>query len=926
MSAYPGARAFVTCLMLASFSCATGTAVAQNPAAPQRPGVRYFTQDWTFDEVDVGRLGSRLARIGLELPIELDGQISGAIEVGVPWGALGDAQAWRLSGSLTSPALTIDGFVLRDVTVRLRYREGVLRLEQLSVRVPPPGDAGEANADLITGTAAMELIPRGQLTASTDVRELSVLTILQHFAGLPPIDGRLSGTLAAEVDVDRLNDLAAWRISGPVTLRNFTFRNSPPGEASVQVAFRDAILTASEFRLAMGPAVITGDGRLNLLGNQKWNFAALLETTQVPALIELLQGLLQTEVLGEVAEQLGGGSLRASAQFAGTLKPQSASASGHAEFANLEFLPPADLAATIPLKPLRIDTLNFDYAIADGSALRLSQIAATLAGGQATGAMTVPLGEGNVEAALQWNGLRVADILAEPFGGSGVSSGQLNLSVPAGQWGDLSTWQFSGAATLTEARYADWSITAIETGPVTLADGRLQVPAFAARLDGQPVSLSLTMQLEPPHAIDASFNIARFPLAWLTRVPQLAAYAGRIGGAVGASGQISGTWQPLQLRASGQLAGRALRFDAHTIDSLELDFALTPEQLALSNIRAALYRGKATGSATIALGENIGVTAAVNWTGIDAAAATRSLLAPPVAVAGATAGSASVNIPPGALADRTQWTGNAAVQLEQLHLFNLPFVAVNVPAIELANGQIAASQATATLDGRAVRAAAIVTIEAPYTYQAELDFDQIRVDHLGRLLQVDWLRENGRGRVDFTAKLHGPLEPFELNATGKVAGQGVALFDHPIDRFNFAYAYNAQSLTLSMLEAALYEGRLTGEVRVPLVDEAEGSASIQWSGIDLGQSIGNMVELPFKLKGQTDGRANVAIPAGAWSRFADWTIDAHATLPNLEANGVPVASLELDVNQQARTISYSASGSLFDGVLTAEGRRDPAVP
>jgi hypothetical protein len=563
--------------------------------------------------------------------------------------------------------------------------------------------------------------------------------------------------------------------------------------------------------------------------------------------------------------------------------------------------------------------------LVDG-ALRLSQIAAAVAGGRATGSMTLPLAEGETEAALDWNGVRVADILAEPFGGPGTSSGRMNVVVPSGTWGDVTQWRLNTNATLTEVRYDDLSITAVQTGPIAIADGRLLIPQFAARIDGQPVALRIDLQLAAPHAIAATFNIARFPIPWLARAPQLASYAGRIDGAVRASGRIAGTWQPLRLQGSGQVAGRALRFDKHALESLDLDFTVSPEQVVLSNIRAALHGGSVTGAATIALGENVGLTAALNWTDVDAAAVTRILGAPQVAAIGSTSGTASINIPPGAFDDRTQWTGSGSMELEQLNLFGLPLANLNLPAIELVNGQITAPRAAAILDGRPVSANATITIIAPYTYQANLSFNQIRVEHLGALLQVGWLRNRGRGRVNFAARIHGPLKPFELDASGTVEGEAVALFDHPIDRLNFAYAYNAQSLTLSRLDAVLYEGRLTGEIRVPLVDEAEGGAGIEWSGVDLGKSVGNMVELPFNLQGRTDGHANISIPQHAWSRVADWRIDAHVSLPNLSANGRAVASLELDVNQQERALAYTANGNLFGGVLSAEGRRRPEDP
>src|SRR5688572_16271093 len=84
-------------------------AASAQPAATQNSRIRYFTQQWSFDDVDVGTLARRLARVGLELPVTLSGRVSGTLSVGVPWGALGEARAWRLGGTLSSSELTVDG-------------------------------------------------------------------------------------------------------------------------------------------------------------------------------------------------------------------------------------------------------------------------------------------------------------------------------------------------------------------------------------------------------------------------------------------------------------------------------------------------------------------------------------------------------------------------------------------------------------------------------------------------------------------------------------------------------------------------------------------------------------------------------------------------------------------------------------------------
>jgi hypothetical protein len=87
-------------------------------AGPERR-IRYYEADWDFDDVDVGKLTGRLRRIGIDIPVTLEGRVSGELSVGVPWGALRDAHAWRFGGLLTSLQLTVTKFTMRDLSVRI---------------------------------------------------------------------------------------------------------------------------------------------------------------------------------------------------------------------------------------------------------------------------------------------------------------------------------------------------------------------------------------------------------------------------------------------------------------------------------------------------------------------------------------------------------------------------------------------------------------------------------------------------------------------------------------------------------------------------------------------------------------------------------------------------------------------------------------
>jgi hypothetical protein len=902
---------------LGLLACWPRPSVAQQPAAG-RP-TRYYNREWSFDDVDIGKLTSRLSRIGVDIPVTLSGRISGTLNVGVPWNDLRNARAWRAGGRLTSPALSISGIVLRDVTVRLAYRDGSLNLDELRVHVPPPAGA-QAAEGLVLGTARMELVPRGQLTATTTVADLPVATLLETFPALQPAAGALSGNITAQAPVDRLGDIAAWTLSGPITLKNFTVANAPPALASVQTELKGGVIAAHNFTLVVGPAAVRSEAQLNLLGRQEWSANAEIDSGNLSAFLDLINQYLAREELRQAMQVLTSGQLHAAAQVEGTLSPLTTNIAGHAELRNVPLQPPAELTQRVPVRPLTISQLGFDYRLA-GQTLKLSQIAATVADGSITGAAAIPFRKGATSANLQWNGLQLAQVLAEPFGGPGVSNGRGNLIIPAGALGDIAKWQLNANVALSELRYQNWTLNGLQTGDVTLDQGRLVIPAFAGNLEGEAIALSLDMHLVAPWSIKATFNLPRLQLAWLKWLPQLAEFRHRLSGVVGATGSISGVWKPLQLTGNGHITGRALQFDAHAIDALDVDYELKGSDVTLSNLQAQLYRGRASGSATIALGDKFGGSATLSWNTIDVAAATRPLGLSILSAAGLSDGTLTITVPPGTINEREKWSGSASAMLPQLVVYGLDFRQIDLKSSKLADGNLAVESLAAQLDGQPVHAVMTLRLQSPWTIDARFHGQQLFVERAASIPELSTLRGRIAGRADLSGHVEGTLDPLQLTISGRVDGQGLIFDNNTIDRLSLVYTYKPDSVELSAIDASLYDGRLTGDVVIALADNAPTTSTLNWTNIDAARALGQFAQLPVKLQSHADGNLKLTIPGGAWSDYAAWDISAHLSLPDLAANRVSIASVKADVAQHNRRLTYSASGTLFHGEMRLEGER-----
>ena len=148
-------------------------------ALPAANDYRRWTTDWEFEDIDVGKLVDRLESIGLELPIEVDGTVTVAFEVGIPITALRTLEGYQIRGVVRSPSFVIGSLRLDAYQTRVDLSGGVLSLSQVQAKVSGDagvglaGDAGPGNPPVTTGVAGLAGPRPGAVraAASLDLRQ-----------------------------------------------------------------------------------------------------------------------------------------------------------------------------------------------------------------------------------------------------------------------------------------------------------------------------------------------------------------------------------------------------------------------------------------------------------------------------------------------------------------------------------------------------------------------------------------------------------------------------------------------------------------------------------------------------------------------------------------------------------------------------------
>lgn len=524
------AVAFVHCIDVRGTRAQAPQQVQPQQRAKEAPrakeGGRYWQTQWSFQDVNVGKLASRLASIGIELGLDLEGTASVDFQVGVPLTSLRDGKAYRLDGTLTSPALTVDGVELRDFAANIRYRDGKAKLEKLHSLIGRKADATKGSID---GSGSLQLIPRGDMKLDVSVKRISIAPIadlVTRFSGetnKPLIEGGIvSGKVSIEAPLDSISRLETYTLSGTVRGDEVKMAGLPPATFDLRrVEINDGNLSLDSFTLQAGIGSdddksgqkirLFGDATIPLTGRGEFHFQVAGDDIPTEALTGSSESQLFTGKIDFRAVGNGriGENMATSTWKLDTLVASPALRMAGVDVGLLEhrlILTPNRLTI-MPLRDrndlpdsVKIRSFQADYRI-DKDSVELSQLDAQLFGGELSGAAKIPFDQDeSLELGIRFTDIRpsirfpvsanVAPSIAATLSGNldwkvpvrsidrpSTHDGHVNLAFADIRIGDERVGQLSLSLAATKG-----NVTL--TGEGDLFDGTVRVEA-GARLEGE---------------------------------------------------------------------------------------------------------------------------------------------------------------------------------------------------------------------------------------------------------------------------------------------------------------------------------------------------------------------------------------------------------------------------------------------------------
>jgi translocation and assembly module TamB len=343
--------------------------------APAPPGPRSVDVNLKMDRVD---LAAFVEGLGLKLPFPVSGRLSFQVQASVPLDTSGDPKTYRVKGTATLTQLRLLGAELEQVQARVTYTNGVLLLQDLIGRVPDvsPPDAGPAPVGTFQGTARLQLVPLGELTAGLTLDRIPLTRLSDRLAEAVKKLGPgfatpfVSGSVKVQAPADRLRDVDAWQATGIVTVPQARALGWTLRDVAADLRLKGGTVSLTDARFTLEGTPATGSVELRLAEPFGYSGQVELSGWDLAAL-----GRLAPDWRPPVPVE---GGLDAKVGFRGTLNPLSFRPSGTAT------------AKGLKVDNVKVKDLAFTWE-SDDQRLTVKDAHASLYGGTVKGTAVVPL-------------------------------------------------------------------------------------------------------------------------------------------------------------------------------------------------------------------------------------------------------------------------------------------------------------------------------------------------------------------------------------------------------------------------------------------------------------------------------------------------------------------------------------------------------
>ncbi|HEY1189939.1 MAG TPA: AsmA-like C-terminal region-containing protein, partial [Gemmata sp.] len=254
-----------------------------------------------FRDISISEL---LNKLDVKLSYKISGKVTAEATIAVAVTQSVSQSAYKFTGKITSPALTLEGLTIRDVSANMTYQDGKFALTELVGKIDQPGKGG-APPGTFRGTVNAAIDPPGDVAAALTIDQIPVGEVLKALPGFAlGVDGTVSGRVAMKAPYKTLSDPASWSGSGDVTSTELVVEGRHAKDIKLSAKVDAGVATLNEAKVTIEGIPVTAEATVGLAG--KYAFSATVKTTgtsvtdlrklvpeaQLPAPVE---GVLETD-------------------------------------------------------------------------------------------------------------------------------------------------------------------------------------------------------------------------------------------------------------------------------------------------------------------------------------------------------------------------------------------------------------------------------------------------------------------------------------------------------------------------------------------------------------------------------------------------------------------------------------------------------
>lgn len=615
------------------------------------------------------------------------------------------------------------------------------------------------------------------------------------------------------------------------------------------------------------------------------------------------------------------------------------------------------LTGTLDISQLKAAGLELDKLTAriklDKGVLQLSELSGDLGGipgsGDTTGralahfkgsarAQIAPLGAASADLALTGIPLeQVASLVPSVKGKlAGILNASLVFRAPVKDIRDPASWNGRLSVRADRLEVFGWAVDQVSTTAI-VKDGELTVPSLKGGLQGLQVVGSGKASLRGRYPFQAHVGLERADLEALKRLARGVKLPVDVKGRLTFGADARGTLKPLTVDAGGSVEAASLAIDTVAVQSFSAAWKADTRTLTLDKIRAKLYQGEVTGSASAPLDATVPGSISLSIANLDVGALSKSIAKFPVRLAGKASGSIQGNLSAAAPGKPRALTTKVDIKAPRLRVQNIPADRLH-GTVNYKSGIVQYKLEGETLGGtfdvegqlppRTERsssagplppgAVAFVQAQPPPAQGGRLRFRRLSLRRLWEALNVQGFLGQLGGRLDISLDYQLGAKPEDTTGSGRVVLRGLRWGDTDLtDELSGALRLRGERLTLPNLSGIVGEGLLRATAGVNLSRPGRSWFAIHLEGVRAERLLSVFPGLEGKIEGPLD--VNVRGHAGRrWQGHGEAAL-AHGKVLGAEISEWRVPfSFEFDPLEGGRLDIQDSQAQMGLGRLNAE--------